>query len=78
MIIQPVELEATGREKQLINQPDSNWQEVEAVLSGHEEPVDVDLIMLDLPPFCMCIMKVYILNNQFSQQSASSRKIRVL
>ena len=78
MIIQPVELEATGREKQLINQPDSNWQEVKAVLSGHKKPVDVDLIMLDLPPLCMCIMKVYILNNQFSQQSASSRKIHML
>ena len=78
MIIQPVELEVAGREKQLINQPDSNWREVEAVLSGHKEPVDADLIMLDLPPLCTCIVKVYILNNQFSQQSASSRKIRVL
>ena len=78
MIIQPVELEATGREKQLINQPDSNWQEVEAVLSGHEEPVDADLIMLDLPPLCMCIVKVYILNNQFSPQLASSRKVCML
>ena len=78
MIIQSVELEVTGREKQLINQPDSNWQEVEAVLSGHEEPVDADLIMLDLPPLCTCIVKVYILNNQFSQQLASSCKICVL